>query len=111
MLDMYATGAPLRYRNPLLRTFVQGNAPTFYGLAGVETILLGQQVPTRLLHRAEPPERWRARRDAAEAFVRRALPQHEALARFQDDSALNRQLLFDADSWASPLRAEPIGML
>ncbi|SDP57011.1 tryptophan halogenase family protein [Lentzea jiangxiensis] len=111
MLDMYATGAPLRYRNPLLRTFVQGNAPTFYGLAGVETILLGQQVPTRLLHRAEPPARWQARRNAADAFVRRALPQLEALSRFHDDPALNQQLLFDADSWASPLRAEPIGML
>ncbi|GAA3838184.1 hypothetical protein GCM10022243_00840 [Saccharothrix violaceirubra] len=111
MLDMYATGAPLRYRNPLLRTFLQGNTPTFYGLAGVETILLGQEVPTRLLHRAEPPERWRARRDAAMAITRRALPQNEALARFHDNPGLNRQLLFDPDSWASPLRAEPIGML
>jgi tryptophan halogenase len=111
MLDMYAAGAPLRYRNPLLKTFVQGNAPTFYGLAGVETILFGQQVPTRMLHRAEPSERWRARKAAADAFVRRALPLSRALAEFHRDPALNQQLLFDNDSWASPQRAEPIGLL
>ncbi|GAA1309530.1 tryptophan halogenase family protein [Saccharothrix xinjiangensis] len=110
LLDMYATGVPLRFRHPLLRVFARVSTPTFYGLSGVETILLGQQVPTRLLHPAELDGAWARRRAAAEAFVRRALPQHEALAAFHTDPSFNQALLFDDDSWASPRNAEQIGM-
>ncbi|QFZ18713.1 hypothetical protein EKG83_15715 [Saccharothrix syringae] len=35
-----------------------------------KTVLLGREVPTRLLHRAEPPDRWWARRAAAAAITR-----------------------------------------
>jgi len=100
LLDVYATGAPLRFRDPLTVAFANATAPTFYGLAGVDTILLGQRVPTRLLPPAEPLEQWHARKAAADVLVRHALPQSEALAAFDTVPRLHRELLENHDSWA-----------
>jgi tryptophan 7-halogenase len=102
LLDVYAGGAPLRFRDPLTRAFLQSTAPTFYGLPGVDCILLGQRVPTRMLPNPEPIERWRERKAGADALVARALPQHAALAAFGAESWLNDELLSAADSWAGP---------
>ncbi len=102
LLDVYAGGAPLRFRDPLTRAFVQATAPTFYGLPGVDSVLLGQRVPTRLLPTREPIEHWRTRKAAADALVARALPQHRALAAVESQPWLNDELLSGADSWAGP---------
>jgi tryptophan halogenase len=110
MLDMFASGAPLQNRNPLVRSYALAGAPTFYGLAGVDTILLGQQVPCRKLPSLEPIEKWQARYDAAASLVKRALPHHEALAAFRSTPRLNEELLADADSWAGRQVASQVGL-
>ena len=102
LLDVYAAGAPLRFRDKVTLAFASTSAPTFYGLAGIDTILLGQKVPTRLAAPAEPVEQWQRRKAGADALVRRALPQAEALAAFDADPRLLAELLGDADSWARP---------
>ena len=102
LVDAYAAGAPLRFRDPVIRTFVQSTSPTFYGLPGIDCLLLGQRVPTRLLPAQEPIERWRTRKAAADAVVARALPQHEALAAVESEAWINAELFTGRDSWAGP---------
>lgn len=80
LLDAYASGAPLLRRDPLTRFMLSAAAPPVYGLAGVDTVLLGQKVPAALLESGEPLEPWRARYASARAVARLALPQHQALA-------------------------------
>lgn len=111
MLDIYATGAPMRFRNPVVTSLLRTSAPNFYGLAGVETILLGQGVPTRLLLATGTTQAWKARRAAADVLVRHALPQAEALAAFHSTPRLNRELLHDDDSWTSVKASAAIGMV
>ncbi|GAA2879188.1 tryptophan halogenase family protein [Nonomuraea rubra] len=100
LLDLYASGAPLRLRDPLARGFADATSPTFYGLAGVDTILLGQKVPARLLPPAEPMARWHARKAAADVLVKHALPQHLALRAYDSEPRLHEELLRQHDSWA-----------
>ena len=100
LLDVFAGGAPLRFRDPVTLAFAATTAPTFYGIAGIDTILLGQGHPTRLLPRTEPIERWHERKAAADVLVRHALPQKEALAAFETTPRLHHELLDDTDSWA-----------
>ena len=100
LIDCYHSGAPLSVRAPFLRTIADHAVPTFYGLPGVDAILLGQRVPARMLPPTEPIARWRARRDGAAAIVRHALPQAEALEAVASDPRLNQELLYDQDSWA-----------
>ncbi|MCA2211679.1 tryptophan halogenase family protein [Jidongwangia harbinensis] len=102
LVDAYAAGAPLRFRDPVIRGFLQSTSPTFYGLPGIDCLLLGQRVPTRLLPSREPIERWRARKAAADALVAHALPQHEALAAVESEAWLNAELFSGRDSWAGP---------
>jgi tryptophan halogenase len=102
LLDVYAAGAPLRFRDKVTLAFAQSSAPTFYGIAGIDTILMGQKVPARLVAPAEPLEHWRRRKAGADALVRRALPQADALAAFENVPRLQQELLGDADSWARP---------
>jgi tryptophan halogenase len=101
LLDCYAGGAPLSARAPFIRGLAQNVVPTIYGLAGIDTILLGQQVPARMVPQTESADQWRARKAGAEALVRNALPQAEALAAFTADPRLHDELLRDDDSWAS----------
>jgi tryptophan halogenase len=100
LLDVYAAGAPLRGRDRITRGFANSTAPTFYGLAGVDTILLGQHVPTRLLPLSEPLARWRLRKAGADLLVSRAMSQRDALAAFDREPRLHRNLLDGPDSWA-----------
>ncbi|MCG5212939.1 tryptophan halogenase family protein [Streptosporangium sp. KLBMP 9127] len=101
LLEVYAAGAPLRMRDSLTRRHLEITAPTFYGLQGIDCVLLGQRVPTRLLRSAEPIERWRTRKAAADVLVRRALPQREALDLFECEPRLHDELLKDRDSWVT----------
>ncbi|MBX6723993.1 MAG: tryptophan 7-halogenase, partial [Dactylosporangium sp.] len=100
LLDVFASGAPLRGRDRVTRGFANSTAPTFYGLAGVDTILLGQHVPTRLLPLSEPLARWKLRKAGADLLVARAMPQRDALAAFDALPSLHEELLDDSDSWA-----------
>ncbi len=111
LLALYQNGAPLTRRDPYILDLALGAAPTFFGLAGIDNILLGQKVPARLLQRAEPIEDWWARRKAGDALVSRALTQSRALEAFRTDPELNAQLLNDLDSWAGRHIAGYIGML
>ncbi|RVX44158.1 tryptophan halogenase [Nonomuraea polychroma] len=111
LMELYQNGAPLTRRDPYILDLALGAAPTFFGLAGIDNILLGQKVPARLLKRAEPIEDWRARRKAADALVAKAMTQAEALHAFTTDPELNTQLLNDFDSWAGRHIAGYIGML
>jgi tryptophan halogenase len=101
VLDLFASGAPLNRRQPAVRRIASEVAPLFYGLAGIDNILLGQHVPTQLMPTAEPARQWRARKRAAEALLRQALPQREALSAFAAHPDLLRQLHEDPDSWAA----------
>jgi tryptophan halogenase len=100
LLDAFAAGAPLSASDPITWTLANSSAPAFYGLAGIDTILLGQGVPARLLPLAEPLDAWRKRKAAADVLVSRSLPQHEALAAFDSTPRLLLELFTDKDSWA-----------
>ncbi len=100
LLDMYAEGAPLTRREPLLRQAAQDAVAFGYGLAGVDNILLGQRVPARLLTPAETPAQWRQRRAAAAALIAQATPQHTALPLVTAHPEPLEQLFHDRDSWA-----------
>jgi tryptophan halogenase len=110
LLEIYAGGAPLARRHPIVQDLLNRVAPSFFGLFGIDYLLLGQQVPTKLLPMDEPVERWQERRHAADALVRVGLPQSEALAYFDSVPELNRQLLEDDDSWASRQIAAQMGL-
>lgn len=101
LLEVYAAGAPLRLRDKLTQLHLGLTAPTFYGLEGVDCVLLGQKVPTRLLRSAEPIERWRTRKAAADVLVRQALPQAEALAMFDAEPRLHDEVVKDRDGWVA----------
>lgn len=105
LLEVYASGAPLRLRDQLTRGMLEGSAPPFYWLSGVDCVLLGQQVPTRLLTPIDPLAEWQARKAAADALVARGLPQQQALAAYQAEPHLNDRLLRGQGSWASPAAA------
>lgn len=111
LLDLFQNGAPLTRRDPYLAGLALDAAPTYFGLGGIDNILLGQKVPARLLERAEPIEQWRARRDAGAALVTRALAQREGLAAFHSAPELNNQLFDDADSWTGRPVAGYLGLL
>jgi tryptophan 7-halogenase len=99
LLEVFRGGAPLRFRDPVVRSFLESTAPTFYGLEGVDCLLLGQGHPARLLPMTEPVEAWRERERAARVLVSRAVDPATALAAFDGDARLNTQLLEDEDSW------------
>lgn len=107
LLDAYAAGAPLVRRDALTQVMLQATAPPVYGLAGIDTILLGQQVPATLLESGEAPERWRARRQAAAALTRLAMPQHEALAELARRPGLLYEPLTAPGGW---LAARTMGL-
>ncbi|MEV7603585.1 tryptophan halogenase family protein [Kitasatospora sp. NPDC089797] len=110
LLDIYAAGAPLSRRNAVVQDLANRVAPSFFGLYGIDCLLLGQQVPTRLLELGEPLEQWQARSRAADSLVARALPTRQALEAFDAFPELNRQLLEDEDSWAGPQIARRMGL-
>ncbi|NUR93356.1 MAG: tryptophan 7-halogenase, partial [Nonomuraea sp.] len=111
LLDLYAAGAPVRLRDPVLRDFAEQSMHTIFGIGGFDTILLGQHVPAALLPRDTAMEEWHQRRAAAEAVVERALPQAEALAVMRAHPELHESVLRDKDSWAWGGRASGHGFV
>ncbi|MGP3983112.1 tryptophan 7-halogenase [Streptomyces sp. KR80] len=101
LLDVFEDGAPLHLRDPNTRRAVGTVSPTFYDLAGVDCLLLGQQYPCRLLTSAEPLAGWQARRTAADALVRRGLTQRQALEAFTTDPELMDSLVYGPNSWVT----------
>lgn len=110
LLDLYGSGAPLTRRDPYLMDLALTAAPTFFGLAGIDNLLLGQKVPATLLDRTETNEDWWTRRRAADSLVARAMTQADALAAFAEHPEFNEQLLGDFDSWAGRHIAPFMGM-
>ncbi len=78
-LEMYRERGPLSLLPRAMRTSLQEEMGVFfYGLHGLDCILLGQKVPHKKIAR-EPSHVWRKRRASAMDFVRQAIPQAEAL--------------------------------
>ncbi|HEX6346060.1 tryptophan halogenase family protein [Umezawaea sp.] len=105
LLGAFADGAPLQLRDGFTRGAVRASVRTFYDLQAYDCVLLGQDVPARLLPITEDDlSAWRTRKAAADALVRTALPQHEALAVFDKEPHLLTSLFEDEDSWAAASR-------
>lgn len=102
LLNVFTEGAPLARRNDALKEIILDATPTPFGIGGVDTVLLGQQVPCKLLPTRESPEIWRERKLAAEALVKCALPQREALEAVSQNPEMISELFHDLDSWAGP---------
>ncbi len=99
-VDLFKTHGPLSLLPRAIRTsLVESTGIFFYGLAGLDNILLGQKVPHPKLER-EPSTVWRTRRQTAAEFVRRALPQAEALRAVKDHPEWLRQVVDHPSSWA-----------
>jgi len=82
VVGMFTSAAPLRLRDHVVaRTVGQAARVVFYGLAGIDTILFGQQVPTRPLRSCEPHTEWLQRRDRARTLLKAALTAQAALLR------------------------------
>jgi tryptophan 7-halogenase len=78
-LDLFQAYGPLSLLPRAMRTsLVEEAGIFFYGLHGLDTILLGQHVPHPKLDR-EPTAAWKKRQAAAIEFATRALPYPEAL--------------------------------
>jgi tryptophan halogenase len=100
-LALYRAMGPLSLLPRAIRSSVLDVAQVFfYGLAGLDCILLGQKVPHARLPR-EPQKAWRARRALALEFAKRALPQAEALKATWAEPAWLRQLVDHPSSWVS----------
>jgi len=98
-LSIYRTMGPLSILPRAIRSSLIEEANIFfYGLAGLDCILLGQKVPFPKLER-EPPKAWRERRQTALAFTQRALPQAEALRAVGEHPNWLRELVDHPGSW------------
>ncbi|MEO7329944.1 MAG: tryptophan halogenase family protein [Minicystis sp.] len=100
-LDLFQTLGPLSLLPRAIRTnLTEATEIFFYGLAGLDNILLGQKVPHLPLER-EPPAKWRARREMALEFARRGQPQAEALRATWEKPEWLRQLVDHPASWVN----------
>jgi tryptophan halogenase len=102
-LDIFRTSGPLSLLPRAIRaSLTEAAGIFFYGLAALDCILLGQKVPHPPLER-EPSKGWRARRQLALEFARRALPQAEALRTVRERPELLRQLVDHPSSWVTTI--------
>lgn len=103
-LDLFGASGPLSLLPRAIRTSVMDEAQVFfYGLAGLDCILLGQKVPFPALER-DPAKAWRARHETAREFARRALPQHEALHATWTRPEWLQQLMEHPASWVTRMK-------
>lgn len=104
-LDLFRTCGPLSLLPRAMRTSLNEEAGVFfYGLHGLDCILLGQKVAHPKLDR-EPSHVWRQRRALAQEFVRRALPQAEAQKACRENPEWMRQLVSHPGSWVAKMAA------
>ncbi len=100
-LEIYRTMGPLSILPRAIRTsLLEETGIFFYGLAGLDCILLGQKVPHAKIER-EPTKVWSERRQTALAFARRALPQAEALRAVREHPNWLRELIEHPSSWVA----------
>jgi tryptophan halogenase len=100
-VDIFKTCGPLSLLPRAVRSSVtEATEIFFYGLAGLDCILLGQKVPHPVLER-EPSEAWRARQQLALEFAKRGLPQAEALRATWERPDWLRQLVDHPSSWVT----------
>ena len=106
-LDLFQTCGPLSLLPRAIRIDLPATTDIpFYGLSGLDCILLGQKVPCPKLER-EPSKTWRARRATALDFARRALPQAEARRAVAENPAWLQQLVAHPSSWVAAMAANP----
>jgi tryptophan halogenase len=104
-LDLFRTSGPLSLLPRSMRTSLNELAGIyFYGLHGLDCILLGQKVPHPKLDR-EPSNVWRARRQAAVDFTRKALPQEEALKAVREHPEWLDRLVNNPQGWVAKMAA------
>ncbi|MBL8743545.1 MAG: tryptophan 7-halogenase, partial [Myxococcales bacterium] len=102
-LELYRAWGPLSLSPRAIRTQVQETAGIFfYGLHGLDCILLGQKVPHAPVRRA-PPEGFRARRQTAAEFARRAIPQAEAHKALREKPEWLKQLVQHPQGWVAKM--------
>ncbi len=102
-LTLFRQYGPLSLLSRAMRT--QLNETTgvfFYGLHGLDTILLGQKVPHAQLDR-EPKIVWQARRQMAVDFARRGLSQADAHKALKEHPEWLKQLIEHPSSWVSKM--------
>jgi tryptophan 7-halogenase len=102
-VDLFKASGPLSLLPRAVRTsLTEATEIFFYGLAGLDCILMGQKVPYPQLER-EPPRAWRTRQQAALEFARRGLPQAEALRATWERPDWLQQLVNHPSSWVKKL--------
>jgi tryptophan halogenase len=103
-VDLFQAKGPLSLQPRAIRDALRESVGIFfYGLAGLDNILLGQKVPYPHFER-EAPNAWRARRQMAMEFARRAVPQAEALRATWDRPEWLYQLVDHPSSWVTQLK-------
>lgn len=102
-LDLFQALGPLSLQPRAIRaSLIESTGIFFYGLHGLDTILLGQKVPHGGAPR-EPTAAWRARRQKALDIVGRALPQHEALKAVRERPEWLKQLVGHPAGWVAKM--------
>ena len=102
-LDIFRTCGPLSLLPRAMRGSLNEIAGVFfYGLHGLDCILLGQGVPCPDLAR-ENPKLWKARRATALEVVRRALPQAAAQQAVREHPEWLKQLVEHPSGWVSKM--------
>jgi tryptophan halogenase len=87
ILRIFRQRSPLRFRSRSLRVAVDRLEPFFYGLAGVDTILLGQGVTDDVMPSTEHEAQWRERKERLMTLVTHCLTMTEVL---QTDDLFDR---------------------
>jgi tryptophan halogenase len=104
-LDLYEACGPLSLLPRAMRKSVEDQAGfLFYGLHGLDTILLGQKVPHREIKR-EPRGVWKKRQKIAADFARRGLPYDKAIKVVDEHPELLQQVIDHPTGWASKMAA------
>jgi len=104
-LALYEACGPLSLLPRAMRKSVEDQAGfLFYGLHGLDTILLGQKVPHREIKR-EPKAVWKKRQAIANDFARRGLPYPKAIQVMKDHPEWLRQIVDEPGGWANKMAA------
>jgi tryptophan halogenase len=104
-LDLFAACGPLSLMPRAMRTNLNDLVGVhFYGLHGLDTILLGQQVPHASPAR-EPSAKWKKRQQIASDFAARGLSYAETLRAIDDHPEWLVQAIGHPAGWANSMAA------
>ncbi len=102
-LDLFQAHGPLSLLPRAMRSSLNESMGIFfYGLHGLDCILMGQKVPHPKLQR-EPPADWKARRATVLEFTRRAVSQADALRAVRDRPEWLKQLVEHPSGWVAKM--------